>query len=127
MAESVGRPSLYKPEYADQALRLCLLGATDAELGEFFGVSETTVNNWKQAHPEFLVSLRAGKQDADSQVAKALYDKAKGGDVPAATFWLKNRRARDWRDKQEVEHAGKDGGPIEVKVTRTIVRPGGDG
>jgi hypothetical protein len=30
------------------------------------------------------------------------------------------------KPKQPLEHAGEDGGPIAVKVTRTIVRPGDD-
>ena len=33
-----GRKSEYRIEYADQALKLCLLGATDKELAEFFSV-----------------------------------------------------------------------------------------
>ena len=53
-----GRPSKYKKEYAEQAYKFCLLGATDARLGEFFGVSEQTINAWKDAHPEFLESIK---------------------------------------------------------------------
>ena len=41
-----GRKSEYRIEYADQALKLCLLGATDKELAEFFSVSEQTLNKW---------------------------------------------------------------------------------
>ena len=49
-----GRKSEYRIEYADQALKLCLLGATDKELSEFFSVSEQTLNKWKKDYPEFL-------------------------------------------------------------------------
>ena len=38
-----GRKSEYRIEYADQALKLCLLGATDKELAEFFSVSDQLV------------------------------------------------------------------------------------
>lgn len=31
-----GRPTKYKPEYAEQASKLCALGATDAQLADFF-------------------------------------------------------------------------------------------
>lgn len=41
-----GRPSKYREEYADQARKLCLLGATDADLASFFEVNEDTVNEW---------------------------------------------------------------------------------
>lgn len=57
----MGRKSSYKEEYANQALKLCLLGAIDKELAEFFGVSEQTLNKWKKDFPEFLESLKKGK------------------------------------------------------------------
>ena len=47
-----GRKSEYRIEYADQALKLCLLGATDKEPSEFFSVSEQTLNKWKKDYPE---------------------------------------------------------------------------
>ncbi len=39
----VGRPTLYKEDYPKQAYRLCLLGATDEEIAEAFGVTEATI------------------------------------------------------------------------------------
>ena len=68
-----GRKSEYRIEYADQALKLCLLGATDKELSEFFSVSEQTLNKWKKDYPEFLESLKKGKNIADANVASRLY------------------------------------------------------
>jgi hypothetical protein len=74
----VGRPSLYQLAYAEQARKLCLLGATDAELADFFGVQESTINNWKLDHPEFLESVKEGKELADANVADRLYQRATG-------------------------------------------------
>jgi hypothetical protein len=68
-----GRPTLYKEEYNDQAYKLCLLGATDKELADFFEVSESTINNWKQEHQEFLESIRKGKKISDMEVVHSLY------------------------------------------------------
>jgi transposase len=45
-----GRPSSYKDEYAMQALKLTLLGATDKELADFFEVKESTINRWKKRY-----------------------------------------------------------------------------
>jgi hypothetical protein len=135
-----GRPTKYREEYAEQARKLCfIMGATDAELAEFFDVTEQTVNTWKQKHPEFLESLRAGKAVADANVAERLYQRAIGyshdavkimsyegsswehgyvkhypPDVTAAQYWLKNRQPATWRDKQEVEHSGEIGGVLVV-------------
>lgn len=59
--KKIGRPSAYKPEYAEQARKLCLLGHTDAELASFFDVSEQTINAWKHAHPDFLESIKRAR------------------------------------------------------------------
>lgn len=123
-----GRPSRYKAEYAEQAYKFCLLGATDARLGEFFDVSEQTINAWKSAHPEFLESIKRGKDIADAEIAHSLFQRAKGysheavkifnnqgeiivepytehypPDTGAAMAWLKNRQPSQWRDKQEID------------------------
>ncbi|WP_312557897.1 terminase [Empedobacter brevis] len=73
-----GAPTLYKKEYNEQAFNYCLLGATDKQLGEFFNVTEQTINNWKKEHEEFFESIRAGKEIADIQVAKSLYQNCLG-------------------------------------------------
>ena len=127
-----GRPTKYKPEYSQQTYKLCLLGATDIELADFFDVSEATINNWKIDYPEFLESIKKGKIEADAKVAESLYKRANGyehedvdikmyegeiiktklikhypPDTTAGIFWLKNRRPKEWRDKQEIEHSGQ--------------------
>lgn len=73
-----GQPTKYRPEYCKLALNYCLLRATDKDLGRFLGVDESTINNWKIAHPEFLESINAGKEEADAEVASALKHRAMG-------------------------------------------------
>jgi hypothetical protein len=73
-----GRPTKYKPEYADQAYKLCLLGAIDKELAGFFDVAESTVSEWKLEYPEFSEALKNGKDKADANVADRLYQRAMG-------------------------------------------------
>lgn len=120
----VGRPSAYKPEYCEQAIKLCRLGSTDKDMADFFGVSETTFNNWKNDYPEFLESIKKGKEFSDAEVADRLFKRATGYEHPedkiflhegepvvvptvkhyppdpiSAIFWLKNRQRKRWRDK----------------------------
>ena len=123
-----GRPTDYRPEYVGQAEKLAQLGATDMQMADFFGVSEQTLNAWKNRYPNFLASLKLGKDQADERVVNSLYRKAVGyefdsvkifctkdggvtkvpfreivpPDTTACIFWLKNRRKEEWRDKQEV-------------------------
>jgi len=129
-----GRPSLYQPEFAKQAEKLTVLGATDVELADFFEVDVRTIYRWKHEHEEFCQALNAGKEKANERVENSLYQKAVGytfesekifnhqgqilraptrehvpPDTTAAIFWLKNRRPDQWRDKQELDHKSSDG------------------
>lgn len=129
-----GRPTDYREEYNIQAEKLCKLGATDKELGDFFEVTEQTINNWKNDFPDFFESIKRGKTLADAEVADRLYQRAIGfehdseelkvidnhiihepirkiypPDTVAAIFWLKNRQRDKWRDKTEVGHSGNVG------------------
>jgi hypothetical protein len=73
-----GRPTKYQEEYSEQAYKLCLLGATDKDLADFFEVNEDTINEWKKVYPEFSESLKKGKDLADANVADRLYQRALG-------------------------------------------------
>src|SRR6478752_4057215 len=74
----MGRPSKYKPDYAKQAAKLCLLGATDAQLADFFEVAVSTVNLWKVQYPEFSESIKLPKAESDTRVEQSLYMRAMG-------------------------------------------------
>jgi hypothetical protein len=127
-----GRPTAYKPEYAEQARKLCILGATDVEIADFFGVAHPTVVKWKNKHPKFIEALKTGKAASDDRVERSLFHRAIGysydaekvfppkgedkkpvivkyrehvpPDTTACIFWLKNRRHQQWRDVHKHEH-----------------------
>lgn len=82
----IGRPTKYKPEYAEEAYRQCLLGKTDKDLALHFGVAESTIHEWKNNFPEFSESVRAGKDKADGDVAYSLYRRAMGFTYEEVTF-----------------------------------------
>lgn len=126
---ALGRPSSYDPAFAEQARKICALGATDQEIADFFDVDVRTIYRWKHNHDEFCQALKAGKDVADERVERSLYQKAIGyeqdevkifmpsgaaepvyapfrakvaADTTAAIFWLKNRRSQEWRDTKDV-------------------------
>jgi hypothetical protein len=100
----MGRPSEYKPEYAEQARKLCLLGAIDADLAVFFEVSETTINNWKGDYPEFFESVKSGKATADAHVATKLYERATGAEwVEQQAFKVKKTKYQGGKKVLEQE------------------------
>lgn len=81
---AMGRPTSYLPEYTRQAEQLCQLGATDAEMADFFDVTVRTINRWKVTHPEFSVAIRRGKASADNRVEDSLYHRAMGTEYEKA-------------------------------------------
>lgn len=131
----MARPTKYDAEkHPELARKLCLLGATDAEMADVMEISERTLDGWKKKHPEFLRSITRGKAIADADVASRLYDRAMGyshdavkifmpsgadeavyapytehypPDTQAASLWLRNRRPKQWRDKTEQHHTGE--------------------
>ena len=144
---SLGRPTKYREEFAAQAEKLCALGATDQEIADFFEVSVRTIYRWKTDHEDFCQSLKVGKVVADERGERSLFQKAIGyeqdevkifmpanaekpvyapfrakvaPDTTAAIFWLKNRRPDLWRDKQQTELSGPDGGPIQHEAHVTL-------
>jgi len=115
------------PEVAKQ---LVLLGATEEEMATAFGVSARTITTWEQKHPKFRQAILDGRTVADAQVGQRLFERATGyeheedkifydsktgepvvvptvkhypPDTTAAIFWLKNRRPKEWRDKQVID------------------------
>lgn len=81
-----GRPTKYKKDFNKQAYKLCLLGATDKQLADFFQINEDTLHEWKKKHRDFSESLRRGKIEADAEVAHSLYKRAKGFTYDEVTF-----------------------------------------
>lgn len=73
-----GRRTLYRAEMCDLVERLCFLGLKDTELAHSLKITERTLNNWKREHPEFLQSIKKGREEADGHVARALYQRSIG-------------------------------------------------
>jgi transposase-like protein len=140
-----GRPSDYRPRFCKKAQEMAHGGATDREIAEKLGVHEVTLYRWQHEHPEFRSAIKLGKEAADKRVEQSLYRRAIGyshdatkimqnngvpvivpyvehfpPDPTSMIFWLKNRKPKDWRDKIDHEHAGANGGPIELTAIRLV-------
>ena len=117
-----GRPTDYRPEYCEQARKLCQFGATLAEVAHFFDVTVPTICSWQNTYPEFFNAMKLGRQASDDRVERSFYQRAIGydvkttrtvsktgdgsvtetiehlpGDVTAQMKWLSNRRPKQWR------------------------------
>ena len=52
---------------------LSLLGCTEAQIAQSFGIGKSTFDRWKRTKPKFLEAMRQGKMEADGKVAHSLY------------------------------------------------------
>jgi hypothetical protein len=143
--KKAGRPSSYKSEFNKVVYQMALLGATDKQIAAACGVSEVTLNAWKKEQPDFLKSLKKGKDNADSAVSEMLFKRATGydykavkifnnngtplvvpyvehypPDVTACIFWLKNRQPAAWRDKQDVAVTADEN--LAVEIAKHLVK-----
>ncbi len=139
-AKKNGRPSGCTPDVIRATKKACKLGAIDMDLAEMFGVSKTTITNWKHSNEEFFWALTAGKDEANHEIEQSLFKSAKGfyieeeeikvitiardrqeakpvkvcryipPNVTAQIFFLKNRMPEQYRDKHEI------GGTVEVQA-----------
>ena len=111
-----------------EVYKLCLLGATNAEIADFFDITESELEGWKEDSHKFRKAIKLGKMSADAKVSASLYKRACGytyteekafsymgdveitsvkrhmpADVNAAKFWLKNRQRDKWKEAPETQ------------------------
>ncbi len=110
-----------------------MVGATNRDLAERFGVARSTIDHWIATIPEFGEAVRTGRECADISVVKSLFNRALGfrrtaekvfhyrgeirtatynvhvdADVRACIFWLRNRQRRYWLERAEPDDEEDD-------------------
>jgi transposase-like protein len=130
------RPTTYKDWVTEDGLAKIAGWARDGlvneQIAQQIGIHPSTLYDWQNKYPEIAEALKQGKEVIDRQVESALLKRALGyeyeevkmivtesggkrvektrkqvlPDVGAQIFWLKNRKPKEWRDRQEVEHSG---------------------
>ena len=110
-----GRPA-FQPtdEQRETVQAMTSYGIPEREIAAVIGVSQKTITKY------FPEERATGTAKANAQVAQSLFKQAVEGNVGAACFWLKTRAG--WREKQDIELTGKDGGPVK---TETKIDPSG--
>jgi len=142
----MGQPTKFKEIYSEWAEKMSKLGATDKAMADFFGVPESTLNNWKKKFPDFKEAIKRGKEFADMDVADSLYQRAKGyshdeelffqykgkiiskkttkhypPDTTAALRWLENRQPDYWKNKTHLEATGAEGKALVPSVVEIVI------
>ncbi len=84
------------------------------------GVSDTTISSWIGKYPKFEEEIKKAQAEAKVELIEEI--RANKHDrnykVISTFFLLQNNFPNEYGDKRRVEHTGKDGQPILVKVIR---------
>ena len=148
----MGRPSKYLSNVQPKLKQIeewAREGLIDEQIAHNLGIAPSTLYDYKNDHPELVQAIKTGKDDIDTIVENALLKRALGyshveeteersptgellltkrvtkqmpADTTAIIFWLKNRRPKQWRDRQELEHSGETGVKIINDIPRTDKR-----
>ena len=124
-----GRPTKYKKEFCALVIELGKEGVSRAGWAAQIDIAIATLYNWEEQQPEFLVATTRARDLSlawwNKQGRKGIWSRE--FNAPAYRLQVMNRFSKDWRDKQEHEHSGKEGGaPIAMAITRTVVDPNAD-
>ena len=137
-----GRPSKYESHVKPKLLLIeawARDGVIEAEICKNLDVGKDAFIEYKKLYPELTEALKNGREVIDTMVENALLKAAMGYEyneeavgkdgvydlrkyahpnTTALIFWLKNRKPKQWRDKQEIEHSGETG----VRIVNDIPR-----
>lgn len=125
-----GRPSKYDSHVKPKLLLIeawARDGLTHEQICANLGISIDSFWRYRDEYSELSDALKNGKEVIDVMVENALLKAAMGYEyeetketadgferttkyaqpnTTALIFWLKNRRPKEWRDKQDIEHSG---------------------
>lgn len=119
-----GRPSKYEPRYCEEVVAAGKQGFSLTAFAGMIGVCRDTISEWAKVHEEFSAAV---KRHAGARTHKLESDLLAAPDGPTVTsriFALKNAAPDEWRDRRELDLAGRNGGAIQVaNTTRVVVVP----
>ena len=104
----LGRPTSYRSEFCEAVIEDAALGHTLTATAAMFGVTRQTLNDWRQAHPEFGEAVEKAGAIRQRFYEGHLIDMVRrGGDstrMSAVKLALFNVAGDDWREKLSAEH-----------------------
>ena len=108
---SRGRPE-YEPTEKDHAFvtSMTMAGVQQEHIAKVIGVDKKTLRK------HFRDDLDHGRTRANAHVVANLYRQATKNDpraTTAAIYWTKAQMG--WRETSQLEHTGRDGGPIQTE------------
>lgn len=120
-------------------------GLTNEQIAKNMGINPSTLYDYMNKFVEISNALKKGKEVVDIEVENALLKRALGykydevtyengievkrvtkevqPDTTAQIFWLKNRKPKDWKDKQNSENTSDDTNNRIIKISDLLNNP----
>ena len=111
-----GRPP-YEPTEADRntVKTMAACGITHDEIARCLGTNGIAAKTLRR---HFRQELNTALTQVNALVGSQVIAAAKRGEAWACCFWLKSRAG--WKEKQEIEHSGPNGGGLQM-VVRSVL------
>ena len=119
----MGRKSKLTPEIQEKIVQAVKTGNYYEAACGYAGIDYTTFRRWilngekakSGKYYEFCNAIKKAEQEAEARLV-AQWQKHMPEDWKAIATFLERRHPERWgkREKQTLEHTGKDGGPIET-------------
>ena len=83
---------------------LAAQGLTVKQMADCLGIGRTTIYSHMNKDQNIRDAIKRGRSKGIATVTNALFQSAKGGNITAQIFYLKNRQPDKWRDRRDHEH-----------------------
>jgi hypothetical protein len=103
--KKAGRPKKLTIDDAllDRVKALAARGLNRKQISQSLGISETLRCALMNNEPRFKTALEEGESLGIAQVTSYLMNSARGGNVTAQIFYLKNRDPDNWKDRRHID------------------------
>ena len=104
-----GRPTDYKSEYCDEAVKYIGGGKSKEAFAGHIGHAVSTIYLWEQVHPEFSEAVKRGEaMSQDFWEELGLVGTTEGKNFNATT-WIFNMKNRfKWKDRHDITSDDKE-------------------
>ena len=89
-------------------------GLTVKQIADCCNCGRSTFYRYMKSNGDIKDAIKRGRSKGIETVTNALFEGAKGGNVTAQIFYLKNRQPDKWSDRRNHEVTGKDGKPMKM-------------
>ena len=103
--------------------QLAAQGLTIKQIAHCLDVGRTTLYSRMGSEANVRDAVKRGRAKGIGTITNSLFQSAKGGNITAQIFYLKNRKPDDWSDRRYHEVTGKDGKAIDINWMVEVVEP----